>query len=1084
MKLIDKFKKIFEFVKGLNPVTYDEFKQIAKLFYEELGWITVPMSLEYNPGSGKFEKRPLVRWGEALKITGWKELEKIWNKVRESPKLNAIGLVCGKKSKVTVIDIDNLEKFEKLTGLKLKNVITKTLVQRSISGGFHLFFEYDPTIKTKTYPDYGFDVKNDGGLITIFPSYVVIPSKEKNEERPSKNPKLLKLEELLGEGKDIEVRRYEFVNISELMEIPKTLKKLLDKKQSGWEKEERDIERDFAGKVIRAEEFAEIVPAIRELYLKGYLNGWEDIDASLVGALVQFGFSDEQIHEVLEEIYEEQYDEKLTQYVIDRAKYSSNIRGLGSFIYKLRQILDYETDEDIRNSVKKILDVIYRQKDNEIVEGFKVLNDRIYKRTRNGLKPVGPFVKILAKIEEKEGNRKKTFYELQYRNETFIVNISDDREFKKEIQAQTGEFIHSLKDFKIFFDEYKRKINIPIKYIRRKTGWYKKKFKYPLKSASSDIWDISHYDKFVLLGDGKKHKEFIGKVLKSGSDLGLIILASLSSPLLYPLRLNPYLVHISGLAGTGKTTAGKIATGIFYDGRDTITLFGTRNALELTLSEFCDLPVLLDEEELSRDKELIVNLAYLLFSGRGKSRATVTLDVKQREIRSVVFTTSEHSLEDTLNFLSGKSPVRKIGALRRTLHIHITDRDEFYKGLDFKEILQAVRSFAGHFGLEWITFIENNPEKVEEAYEKATAERLPVGSEHIFLALWTAYHLLKEFLEDDLKELREVILRYIENQEGLLNKETDIIKRFAEEFTAWVVSHAEHFIGAGFDAKSVKEPIFGKTESGFAYVISTYFREFCSEKGFSLRTLLEHLDRAGILLRGQKGKRFMKSINGRMVSTYAIDLQKLETIAGFVENEADSETETIRKLSTELLNETGEVDLDVKAYYDIDTAVKEIKEDNALKATLLERWIALKDSVEPCDGVIKAVADGQKTLSDAVSECGEKLKKEEIPETEDIKTLLKVADELLAISGSIDYGGEKLTTLEDIKRISGRNYGDRKGLEITLLTEYIRLRHLAELKNYKDIIERLQYGQIGFSEAVKEVDKRVEDELEGLEDIF
>jgi hypothetical protein len=1133
----EKLEKILSLKISKIP-SFEELFEFAKTYFTELGWITIPVAITYNPERKKFDKKPLVQWKQAKDVKTLEELEELWlkvwkGKIRDELDLNGLALVCGEVSGITVIDIDDIELFKRQTGLKVNDLMQKTLTQRSISGGLHLFFQHKEGIVSRTYPNLGFDVRNDNSLIVLYPSCAIKP----NENYKPQVGKKGDLESLWGNDSEIEIVGYEFLNTLPPAVLPKEFEKFLVKRQKRVLKEEKEIEKQVLP--VPFEDIKGVIPEIRELYEKGYLNGWEDIDASLVGALVQLGYSDERIHEILEEIYQEEYDERLTQYVIDRARAIPNAKGLGSFIYKLRQILEFENNEEILEKTRKILRVFLNQ-NREIVEGFIVLNNTIYKKDSKKLKMVAPFVKPVAQIREKDGNRRKTYYEMEYDGEKFIIVIGDDRKLKEIIENETGRFLKSLSDFKEFFEKYVLKFPLPRKFIRKRTGWYGDTFKYPLKSEENDIWEIDYSDKFITLGEPKEHRAFVEKVLKSGSDLGIVFLASLSSPLIYKLNLNPYMVHISGLSGVGKTTAGKVAVNVFYDTREPITLLGTRNALELTLSKFADLPVLLDEEELSRDKELLLNLPYMLYSGKGKSRANIYLEVKQREIRSVVITTSEHSLEDTLNFVNGKNPVRKIGALRRTLHIHIADRDEFYKGLDFKEILQAIQRYVGHFGLEWITFIENNPEKVKEAYEKATAERLPAGSENIFLAIWTTYYLLKEYIGEELPELREVILRYVEKQERILHKELDLIKRFGEEFTAWVVSNADHFEGFSVEEK-IKEPLYGKKENDTIFVITTHFKDFCGQKGFSINTLLELLERKGILVRGSKGKRIMKKVKGQAVSTYAINLSKLEEIAGLVpsESEGKNEEDIVKELAEEVYNEYGEIDLDAVKFYKVDNnTIKEINNDNSLKAKLFERWIALKgENPEGFIDVINQIAEGKKSLKTVIWEYTERRKEEEnlletairefeekkelrlpaskwdkelikklkeslkekgyyprewehkgyiyIEEADkDTKEVLNLANLLLTLNGKISYGDSEITAIEEVEQILSQPEG--QPFRAFLLEEYIRTQ-LADPKDFEDILQRLRELRIGFGQALREVAERIETqkkEIDGLEDLL
>jgi predicted P-loop ATPase len=107
------------------------------------------------------DKKPL--------IAGWKEfqtkaadqdlLTEWWEKY---PQAN-IGIITGKISGITVVDID--VKGDTVVPLE---TFPETYTVKTPSGGYHLYYEYDPTIKQtantfKKYPNV--DIRNDGGYV-------------------------------------------------------------------------------------------------------------------------------------------------------------------------------------------------------------------------------------------------------------------------------------------------------------------------------------------------------------------------------------------------------------------------------------------------------------------------------------------------------------------------------------------------------------------------------------------------------------------------------------------------------------------------------------------------------------------------------------------------------------------------------------------------------------------------------------------------------------------------------------------------------------------------------------------------------
>ena len=78
-------------------------------------------------------------------------------------------LLTGKVNNITVLDIDDIYKFEKL--LKELDIENNFEVKTITNNGYHLYFQYEPELITKSnYLNIKLDVRNDGGLITIPPS--------------------------------------------------------------------------------------------------------------------------------------------------------------------------------------------------------------------------------------------------------------------------------------------------------------------------------------------------------------------------------------------------------------------------------------------------------------------------------------------------------------------------------------------------------------------------------------------------------------------------------------------------------------------------------------------------------------------------------------------------------------------------------------------------------------------------------------------------------------------------------------------------------------------------------------------------
>ncbi len=875
MKVGDAIEIITHYVSKVQTLTFEDFLEIARIYFEKLGFVCVPFILREE--NGKVKKKPLGSWGKLRKegIT-WEEIERYWKeaisrvrvKKRENEEgeietfkektediklkslITGIGALTGSVSAITVIDIDDTERFERTFEVKLDELVSTTLAQRTPSGGVHLFYKYDPEIKTGVFKEFGLDVRNDDALIVLYPSYVL----------------------------DSPEKRYEFINekVSEIAPVPEKLRKLLLKKRASKEKE---IENEGKKSVkllsfrkAKKEDFLKIAKTLGELYREDKISGHEDIDFALVGGLVEIGLDEKEIHEILKEIYQDEYDEALSEYVIERAKEriekGEKYISLGTLIYKLKQLSD--------ERAKEILEVL-SPKSQSVAPSFVAKGGVLFKVSKD-FTPVGPHITLKEKLVA-EG---ETYYLAEFQGKEFILPMGKRERILEVVENETGISVSNLQAFKEYLIYEQSTKELPEKRLITKTGWDKEVFRIPTIERDEEVWEIPHLEKFTTKGEKEDHYYIINKVLSSSSDLSILLLASLSSPLLYIIDTQPFLVHVSGRPASGKTTACAFAVSLFYNGKDYFTLHSTQNAIEILLSTFLDVPVLFDEEELSKDPQFLISLAYMLFSSKGKSRATKSLKVKQNEIRSVVFTTSEHSIEDTLSYLEGKGVVSKLGALRRVLHVEVSR--EFWKGLDFKEIENSLKEVWGHFGRDWILFVQGNKEKVKEVYEKVRKRKTVSGSEHIFHTLWTAKELIEEFLSLKLPMLNEVIEKFERKQKEKLKQKTDILEKVREALPQFLVMNSYRLL----PNKNARDVI-GLRSKDDLFLLEKGFKEFVSSEGLPYNETLKTLEREGILVK------VVKEFNDIKTPSFLIDLKKLakeeskESIENNEERELDDE---------------------------------------------------------------------------------------------------------------------------------------------------------------------------------------------------
>ncbi len=149
----------------------------AALNYTRLGMIVHPLlnpnAVEINPKTEREQspgKGVLVKaWQKRESILTEAEIEKYWGPGRSSYFDNAnIGLQCGKRSGLTLIDVDdwNPAIWSELTaGLSIDN----WLMSKRTQDRRHIFFKYSKALKAQKHHDLGIEILTDGNNAVLPP---------------------------------------------------------------------------------------------------------------------------------------------------------------------------------------------------------------------------------------------------------------------------------------------------------------------------------------------------------------------------------------------------------------------------------------------------------------------------------------------------------------------------------------------------------------------------------------------------------------------------------------------------------------------------------------------------------------------------------------------------------------------------------------------------------------------------------------------------------------------------------------------------------------------------------------------------
>lgn len=327
------------------------------------------------------------------------------------------------------------------------------------------------------------------------------------------------------------------------------------------------------------------------------------------------------------------------------------------------------------------------------------------------------------------------------------------------------------------------------------------------------------------------------EVRKTDSVAKIALAASFASVVLKVIGKLNFIVHFWGGTGTGKTVAQFLAASVWADPNEAAgfvqTFNGTLVGLEQLAGFIHNLPLILDEFQLVKDKKSFEQTVYMLCEGIGKTRGAKT-----------------GGLQKTLTWkncmiTSGESPITHAasggGAVNRIIEVEC--RDRLFN--DAVETLDLIRANYGHAGKLFMGFLatEGAKEKAQSLYKDYYQALGTSSTEKQTMAaavILAADALATEWLFCDGNGLTvEDIDKYLHTKEAV-----DSGARGYEYIHDYYVSNA-----AKFDVGS--DPCFGTVSGDEVRFIKAIFERVCEEGGYNPKALLSWLEQAGRLSRGK-----------------------------------------------------------------------------------------------------------------------------------------------------------------------------------------------------------------------------------------
>lgn len=347
-------------------------------------------------------------------------------------------------------------------------------------------------------------------------------------------------------------------------------------------------------------------------------------------------------------------------------------------------------------------------------------------------------------------------------------------------------------------------------------------------------------------------------VRKTDSVARIALAAAFASVVIKPIGKLNFILHFWGGSGTGKTVGEFLAVSVWADPNDAAGYLQTFNSSLVGLEQLAgfvnNLPLILDEFQLVKDKKSFEQTVYMLCEGIGKTRGAKT-----------------GGLQKTLTWknciiTSGESPITHAssggGAVNRIIEIEC--REPLFK--DPIEVLDMIRQNYGHAGKLFMAFMEGDgaKEKAANLYKEFYKQLGTNSTEKQTMAaaiILTADALATEWLFCDDRALT------VEDIEPFLHtKETvDVGARGYEYVHDYYVTNSSRF-------EADADPCYGSVTGDEVRIIKSVFERVCEEGGYNPKALLSWLDQAGRLSKGKDNLYKSAKVNGKAVRCACINM--------------------------------------------------------------------------------------------------------------------------------------------------------------------------------------------------------------------
>lgn len=347
--------------------------------------------------------------------------------------------------------------------------------------------------------------------------------------------------------------------------------------------------------------------------------------------------------------------------------------------------------------------------------------------------------------------------------------------------------------------------------------------------------------------------EYIAPLRKQSLYLQIVLAAAFASVLISKVKALPFVLHLWGGTGTGKTVALKVAASVWGNPEKyMLTLNGTTNALMGTAALLHDLPLLADELQTIKFDTNFQNQTYdklimQLTEGKDRARLTQQSTLKEQKTWNNCF------------IFTGEEPITQSnsGGGTKNRVIELQCKEQIIS--NGNAVVNFIDSHYGSAGRAFIEHIASKPsETLQQEFQELQSALLNLSGSSAKQCAALALIALADAYADEciFKDSRQVL--DLQQLAGIAKSlaEIDSAERAYRYIMDVIAANADYFARRGKHGyyKPAAGACWGKLTADYIAINRTRIAEELAKQGYSLNSVVDAWKNKGYIITRSDGR--------------------------------------------------------------------------------------------------------------------------------------------------------------------------------------------------------------------------------------